>query len=233
MKLTVSDVAHILRVSEKTIYRWIKLGKLPAYRIHDHYRFNRSELMEWATAQRISVSPEMLVGPSVDVPTPHRLCDILRTGGIFYRLAGSTKGQVLQSLIEVMNLPDNIDHGMLLEGFLARESLASTGIGHGVAIPHVRGPIVMHVEQPILALGFLEVPIDFDAVDARPVHILFSLICPTIRAHLQTLSHLSYMLQNPRFMELLQRHGLRDDILHMLDTLEPEDQQPTPEQGKP
>ena len=224
MKLTVSDVAHILSVSEKTIYRWIKLGKLPAYRIHEQYRFNHSELMEWATAQRINVSQEMLVGPSDDDSTMPRLCDSLRTGGIFYRLAGSTKKQVLQSLVEVINLPDTIDHGLLLQGFLARESLASTGIGHGVAIPHVRGPIVMHVEKPILALGFLEEPIDFDAVDAKPVHILFSLICPTIRAHLQTLSHLSYMLQNPQFMDILQRHGLRDEILTLLDTLESEDQ---------
>ena len=223
MKLTVSDVAHILSVSEKTIYRWIKLGKLPAYRIHEQYRFNRSELMEWATAQRINVSQEMLVGPSDDDSTMPRLCDSLRTGGIFYRLAGSTKRQVLQSLVEVINLPDTIDHGLLLQGFLARESLASTGIGHGVAIPHVRGPIVMHVEKPILALGFLEEPIDFEAVDAKPVHILFSLICPTIRAHLQTLSHLSYMLQNPQFMDILQRHGLRDEILTLLDTLESED----------
>jgi len=222
MNLTVSDVAKLLDVSDKTIYRWIKLGKLPAYRFHEQYRFNRSELMEWATAQRIQIAPEALISPSGDDPTPHRLCDALRAGGIFYRLGGTTKREVLQSLVEVMNLPDHIDHEVLLQGFLARESLASTGIGNGVAIPHVRGPIVMHIEHPILALGFLEEPIDFNAVDGKPVHMLFSLICPTIRAHLQILSHLSFVLQNPAFMDIIQHHGLRDEILTMLDELDPQ-----------
>lgn len=173
--------------------------------------------------QRIPISPQALLNPTVEETTPHRLCDALRTGGIFYRLGGTNKSEVFRSLVKVMILPDHIDHEMLLQGFLARESLASTGIGDGVAIPHVRGPIVMHVELPILALGFLEEPIDFDAVDGKPVHILFSLICPTIRAHLQILSHLSCVLQNPRFMDIIQHHGLRDEILTMLDELEPQD----------
>lgn len=220
MKLTVSDVAGLLNVSEKTIYRWVKQGKLPAYRISEQYRFNHAELMEWATAQRIQMTPQPIAEPStLEEPTPG-LAEALRRGGISYRLSGTTKREVLRSLVEVMNLPASIDHKLLVQGFLARESLASTGIGNGIAIPHVRGPIVMHVERPILALGFLEEPIEFGAVDGKPVHILFSLICPTVRAHLRTLSHLSFMLQKPEFMGVIQRHALRDDILSTLGALE-------------
>ncbi len=59
MKLTVRDAAGLLNVSEKSIYRWIKQGVIPAYQINDQYRFNRAELLEWATSRKISVSPEI------------------------------------------------------------------------------------------------------------------------------------------------------------------------------
>ena len=63
MKLTVRDAARILSVSEKSIYRWIKDGVIPAYQINDQYRFNRAELLEWATSRRINVSPEIFAEP--------------------------------------------------------------------------------------------------------------------------------------------------------------------------
>ena len=61
MKLLVKDAARLLDVSEKTVYRWIKQGSIPAYRLNEQYRFNRAELLEWATARRISISPEILL----------------------------------------------------------------------------------------------------------------------------------------------------------------------------
>lgn len=54
MGLNVRDSAKLLRVSEKTIYRWVQQGKLPAYPVNEQYRFNRAELLEWATSQRIN-----------------------------------------------------------------------------------------------------------------------------------------------------------------------------------
>jgi len=63
MQLSVRDVAKLLNVNEKTVYRWVTQGNLPAYRVSNHYRFNRAELLEWATAQRINVSTEIFQEP--------------------------------------------------------------------------------------------------------------------------------------------------------------------------
>ena len=49
VKITVRDAARVLGVSEKTIYRWIDERELPVHRVHGQYRFNRAELLEWAT----------------------------------------------------------------------------------------------------------------------------------------------------------------------------------------
>ena len=220
MQLTVRDVSKLLKVSEKTIYRWIKSGKLPAYRVSDQYRFSRPELLEWATARRVGISPEVLTEPRMDDATPASLLDAIKTGGIYYRIDGKDKRASLRSLVEVMKLPDEVDRDALLAALLAREELASTGIGQGVAIPHVRGPVVLHVEKPILSLGFLSEPIDFDAIDKKPVGALFFLICPTIRTHLHLLSRLSYVLQQESFMALIQQQTLREAIVQELGQIE-------------
>ncbi len=45
MQLTVRDISGLLNVSQRTVYRWIKSESIPAYRVHDQYRFNRSEIL--------------------------------------------------------------------------------------------------------------------------------------------------------------------------------------------
>ena len=60
MELSVRDSARLLNVSEKTIYRWVKHGKLPAYRVNEQYRFNRAELLEEART-RIYQNPDTYV----------------------------------------------------------------------------------------------------------------------------------------------------------------------------
>jgi nitrogen PTS system EIIA component len=213
MQLAVRDAAGILNVSEKTIYRWIKEGRLPAYRVSDQYRFNRAELLEWATARRINVSPAIFQEPEgshVAVPT---LGEALQAGGIHYRIGGTDKQAVLRSVVDVMRLPDSVDREFLLQVLLARELLGSTGIGDGTAIPHVRNPIVLHIPTVSVTLCFLEHPIDFNALDGKPVNTLFTIISPTIRAHLHVLSKLAFVLRDAAFKAILTRQGSRDEIL--------------------
>lgn len=213
MQLGVRDVARILNVSEKSIYRWIQQGQLPAYKVNDQYRFNRAELLEWANAQKINVSTEMFAEPDAAAELMPDFADSLEAGGIFYRLEGSDKESALRSVVNAMKLPPDMDREFLLRVLLARESMASTGIGDGIAIPHVRNPIVLSVSHPAISLCFLEKPVDFDAVDGKPVHTLFTLVSPTVRVHLYLLSRLAFALRNPGFKEAVARQGSREEIL--------------------
>ena len=214
MQLTVQDVAGLLKVSEKTVYRWINDRSLPGYRVSGQYRFNRAELLEWATSRRIHVSPEIFQEPeSTSTPLPG-LLDALQAGGIFYRLAGTDKESVLRSVAEHMRLPEEVDREFLFRVLLAREALASTGVGDGIAIPHVRNPIVLHVNRPMISLGFLEKPVEFGAMDGKPVHALFSVISPTVRAHLHLLSRLAFAIHDTGFRDTVARQASRDEILN-------------------
>jgi len=220
MEITVRDAAHLLNVSEKSIYRWIKQGKLPAFKINEQYRFNRTELLEWATAEKLNVSPDIFREPGTPSDGMPTIEEALQTGGIYYRIEGSDKESVLRMVVEHMRLPDEVDRDFLLQVLLAREELGSTSIGDGIAIPHVRNPVVLHVPRPSMTLCFLETPIEFGAIDGKPVHALFTLISPTIRGHLHLLSRLSFTLRNDRFVETIRRQAIREDILNEVHRIE-------------
>lgn len=218
MQLGVQDVARILSVSEKSIYRWIQQGQLPAYKVNDQYRFNRAELLEWANAQKINVSAEIFQEPDAATELMPDLADAIEAGGIFYGVAGDDKESVLRSVVAVMKLPPEMDRDFLLQVLLAREAMASTGIGEGVAIPHVRNPIVLSVRHPAICLCFLEKPVEFGAIDNDPVHTLFTLVTPTVKVHLYLLSRLASALLDPRFKAALIRQASREEILNLMRT---------------
>ena len=109
-----------------------------------------------------------------------------------------------------------MDREFLLQVLLAREALESTAIGDGIAIPHVRNPIVLHVPRPTVTLCFLERPVDFGALDGQPVQALFNLISPSVKGHLHLLSRIAFVLRDGEFKGLIQRQASKEEIFESL-----------------
>ena len=213
MNLTVKDASKLLVVPEKTLYRWIRQGSIPAYRINDQIRFNRVEILEWATSRKIPLDPAILIEPEsggISMPT---VTEAIRAGGILYRIEGRDRKEVLRQVVEQLHVPDEVNRSFLLKVLLAREALGSTGIGDGIAIPHVRNPIVLHVTRPSITIAFLERAVDFEAIDGKPVSTLFTMISPTVRAHLHLLARLAFVLRNGDVRRNLEKRGTREEIL--------------------
>lgn len=212
MQLSVREAAGLLQVPEKSVYRGIERGELAANKVNGQYRLNRAELLEWATARRIGVSVDLFRESGQEAAAGASLAAAMRAGGIHRGLAGADKCAALASMVAVMPLPEEVDRQFLLQLLLARESLGSTGLGNGIAVPHVRNPIVMHVRQPLVTLAFLQRPVDFSAVDGLPVHTLFAIVTPTIKAHLQLLSRLAFALRQPGFSDVIAGRGGDESI---------------------
>ena len=221
MQMTVKDAAQALNVAEKTVYRWIQTGGLPAYRVAGQYRINRAMLFEWATSKRINFSAADLAKDPENAPLP-TLAAALQDGGIHYRVGGATKADILKALVGLLKLPDTVNREFLFQALLAREQLQSTGVGDGIALPHVRNPAVLEIATPMVCLCFLEAPIEFDALDGKPVKVLFTPLSPNVRVHLHLLSRISFALRDPKFKALLAGEGRRDEILDAARALEPD-----------
>jgi PTS system nitrogen regulatory IIA component len=230
MQLNLREVSKLLDEPEATVTRWIKQRGLPAREVGGKYRFNRTELLEWATSHHVRVAMEMF--DHSDAELVPRLSEALETGGVYYGLKGADKQTALRSLVDVMPMSGTVDRGLLLQLFLAREDSASTAVGDGIAIPHVRSPIVLNDSRPAVTLAFLSQPIEFGALDRKPVFALFSIVSPTIRIHLQLLSRLSFVLHDPKLRAALARRSSREMIMTEIRRVESAMKSPPNEQAR-
>jgi len=213
MDLTVRAVAAIFDVPEGRIYRWIEDDDLPSREVNGQYYFNRTELLEWATVRRVKFDPDLFRDSPGNSSPGEGLVEALRLGGIIAGLPGSDKPEILRAVVDRMRLPEGFDRSVLCQLFLARESAGSTAVGDGIAIPHPRHPVVLPVGRPTLTLCFLDRAVDFGAPDRQPVHTLFVLVSPTIRAHLRMLARIACALRDESFRAVLKRRGAAEEIL--------------------
>lgn len=222
MQLTVRDAARVLNVPEVTIYHWIDEDGLPAYRVNDQYRFNRAELLEWVASHKgtraVTISPELFQRPPG--AHTHELSVALEDGGIHHGVPGTDRELVLRSVVSLMRLPEVADRQRLFEVLVAREQLGTTAIGDGIAIPHVRNPLILVVDRASITLCFLEHAIDFGAADGKPVDTLFTLITPTVRTHLHVLARLAMALRDAKFRMSISARAAKEDILREARRLE-------------
>ena len=199
----------MLNLSERVVQEHIEKGAIPSQCVNGRHFLNRDELVEWATAHGRAI----VLPPEDDAEHMPTLSAALKAGGIVHGLPGKDKDSVLRHLVESMPLPADVDPDFLHSVLLAREALGSTAIGEGVAVPHPRSPILLRVPTALVTLCFLESPIDFDALDGKPVQALFSMISPTTRTHLHLLALLAFALRDPGVKDCIHRRADTDVIL--------------------
>jgi PTS system nitrogen regulatory IIA component len=216
MKLTIPEAAALLGATEERVYDWIEDSDLPAQRVRGQYRVNRTDLLEWATEHRIPVSPRAFESERA-APS---LAEALRAGGMHDQVPGSDLPSVMREIVARLPLSDESDREMLLQIMLARDVLGVTPVGDGIAIPHVRTPIILAPVGAVLALSFLAHPQDLHAPDGKPVDTFFVLICPTIHAHLAMLAKLAYALRDADFHAAIRGRATVDAIIQAAARLE-------------
>jgi nitrogen PTS system EIIA component len=217
MQLTVQQAARFLDVPERQIYLWLDEGEIPFAREQGRIRFNETELLEWATARGLRPSHELHAQTEAQGPS---LADALSLGGVHEGVAAADRAAAIRAVVERLPLSPGADPDMLVEVMLAREAAGSTAVGDGIAIPHVRAPIVQHGAEPAIALCTLAQPIDFGARDGKPVHTLFLLVTPTVNVHLMVLARLAAALHDAEFKSAVLRRAPAKEILahaHRLD----------------
>ena len=132
-----------------------------------------------------------------------KFSELINKNYIIPEFKSRTKKQVLEELVEALaSNKREIDKVELLNALLEREKLGSTGIGDGVAIPHGK---LNGLDNIILLFGKSGQGVDFDAIDRKPVCLVFLLVAPADSAglHLKALARLSRMLREKDFKNSL------------------------------
>ena len=149
------------------------------------------------------------------------ITDIITPDGIILDLKNcNSKRQVLKELSQQAAAALGIDPQRLLEALMERERLGTTGIGHGIAIPHARLPELDHL---VGLFARLEQPVDFESLDDQPSDLIFLLLAPDSADadSLKALARISRLLRDPGLRQRLRQEGDRDAVYRML-TQKPE-----------
>jgi PTS system nitrogen regulatory IIA component len=150
------------------------------------------------------------------------LSDILSSVRVRVPLDATTKKAVLRELVDVLVEDGCIaDPEEALRVVLDREQVLSTGIGHGVALPHGKTD---SCQDLLIAAGVTAAPVDFDALDAEPVELVFLLLGPenAAGAHIKALSRISRLVRQPAVRESLKEAPDPESFLQVLREAEAE-----------
>ncbi|MBQ5632154.1 MAG: PTS sugar transporter subunit IIA [Treponema sp.] len=208
--LTIEEVASYLRVSDRTVYDWAQKGEIPAGKIGTVWRFKKSEVEKWVN-ERLSSGPS-----SKKVVEEVQMKNILSPDRVVF-INQSSKRDALVELSNVLATAPQVKNGSeLLSEILKREELMSTGIGRGIAIPHVR---LSSVTDLVIAVGVCKSNIeDFQTIDDVPVNILI-MIAAAYNQHsyyLKTLSHFSSKLKNTELRDAITKASTPREVYDLI-----------------
>lgn len=140
-------------------------------------------------------------------------CDFIGKDRIIIDNSSRSKTAVLYKISQLINqFVPQLDVNFLFDAYWRRETLGSTGIGHGVIIPHIRSEHVFRITGCFLKL---EHPVDFGTVDKQDVDLVIGLIVPQqqVRQHLNTLAYISEQFSNPLLRKAC-REALSIEVLY-------------------
>jgi PTS system nitrogen regulatory IIA component len=156
----------------------------------------------------------MYPGPNMAKPEDSGdLADLFGRGGFYYRVPGASPKEVLSRLVESLKLPVSVQREALLAAVLEREDLMSTAAGNGFALPHPRDFVVSAASDQFAALAFPAGPVDWGALDGRPVNAVILVVSASPKLHLRTLQRLSFFCHDREFRSLLEKRAPEETVL--------------------
>lgn len=143
------------------------------------------------------------------------ISDILTPQTVFQRVKASSKKKLITDIAGHAASAAALDQDKVFEALWQREKLSSTGVGHGVAIPHGR---MAKLEKIVGIFVHLDVAIDFEAIDSGPVDLVFAMLSPVDAGadHLKALAQISRLMRNASICEKLRAANDRSQIYALL-----------------
>ena len=142
--------------------------------------------------------------------------ELLDRNAIALRISAPNKRQALAVIAEIAARNFGLDAGYVLDALSEREQAGSTGVGHGVAVPHARLEGLTRLRGVFVRV---EHPVDFDSIDEQPVDLIFALFAPKDASgveHLRALARVSRLLRQAELREQLCQARTADAIHALL-----------------
>jgi PTS system nitrogen regulatory IIA component len=140
-------------------------------------------------------------------------------GGIIYDVEGTTKEEVIRNTMREIAEPLSLDAEVIGDLLLDREALQPTALSNGLAIPHTRD-FLLDAHYDVVTIAFLKTPIDYGALDGKPVHTLFFLFASDDKKHLHLLAKIAHLSSQKGSVDLFHKRPSKEYLLEYIKTWE-------------
>lgn len=217
--LTTRELAEYLKLSERSIYRLLERGEIPAFKVGGQWRFRKSAVDEWLDLRFGNIEPTDLdageegdAGASAADAAP-ALVDVIAPENIVLDLPARVRAGVLDALVQRIQFPEPVDRELLLARLIEREGLCSTAVADGIAFPHtLRTRERLLKRHDLVAIGRTLAPVDFGAPDGKPCSVFILVLARDERRHLTLLARLTRLAREPDVRAAL-LSGTADEVL--------------------
>jgi len=219
--LTIAEVAEYLKLSERTILRLVHRGAFPGTKVGNQWRFLRFVIDDWL----LTNGNKHLIGGTRN-DSPLLLSELIDPAYILLNVKPGKKEAILEQLVnpfvenKLIKSPN-----LMIQKLMNREQISSTGIGNGVAFPHIRNPRENPPKLPPIVVGICKEGIDYNAIDQIPVTLIFLLSAHRESMHLRILSRLGYFLQNESLRKSLMNVTSKEEFIQMIKANESSDEE--------
>ena len=146
------------------------------------------------------------------------LSDYIPESNILNDLQGTRKIEIIEELLGLMQKKDLIeDYELALNDILSREGYLSTGLEHGLAIPHAK---TKGIKNLTMVFGLKRGGVEFETLDGKPAHLIFLVLSPvdTSGPHIQALALISRNLKNGSVREKLKNARTTNEIARIFES---------------
>lgn len=216
--MTIREVADYMKMNERTIYKLAQGGEIPAVKVANQWRLKKRWVDEWLESQMRVFGPrwQARVEKGQD-EGGFRIADLFREEVISTNLAATTGEEVLEELVDLLVMAGFLRlKGPFLRAVKERESLYTTAIEPGLAIPHSRWALAGQVVEPAIAFGRSRKGIDFGSLDGGPTFLFFLPCAPEDGLHLRILARLAKLLRCQDLVGELKQAEVSREVIRLI-----------------
>jgi PTS system nitrogen regulatory IIA component len=216
---TPKQLAEYLQLSARTVYRLLERNELPGVRVGGQWRFRKSQVDHWLDRRLPGLESTELreLSAPTDGAAPPTLSELLEPRNVVFGLPAGEPEQVVRGFVQRLVFPEPVDQALLIQRVLEREAMCSTALPDGVALlhtPRIRQRVL--AVHDFLAVGRLETPIRFGALDGSLTDTLVLVLARGERTHLLLLAKMARLFRETGFVPTLRGASSAAEILRLI-----------------
>lgn len=215
--MTLTEIAGYLKVSEKTVLRMLRTGSFPGAKVSNQWRFVRAVVDDWLSNRMYAAPRRSLLNVVSGGGRDPSGAGLYQAGLTVMNMKAGSKEEMLRQLVKPL-----ADCGLVHDEYtfvarlLSRETIVSTGIGRGLAVPHIRDIEDLFAGEPCLVVGVCPQGSDFGAIDGRKTYVFLLPCARSESEHLRLMARISLIFRRPGTVRSLVAARSARSVLRLL-----------------